>query len=259
MFPSASLFKRILSPPKLAALRSVVGSKPLRILDVGCGNESCKITRTWLNVIEYHGVDKEHWHGKDQDYALMDQVFYIDLDSLDLRSIPESYYDVVIFSHVIEHLANGEMVLLNLSRKLKPGGFIYVETPSERTLHYPSAIGFLNFKDDPTHVKVYPLEVLDRVQKEAGLERVFSRVRRDWRRVILLSPLALALNLVYFLPVKRKLFASGLWDLLGVAVQTLYFKKESDLSGQPDAPSDFSNFIPSLGVMVSSESNTKSN
>jgi hypothetical protein len=36
-------------------------------------------------------------------------------------------------------------------------------------------------------------------------------------RAALLGPVAILLNLLYYLPFKRKLLGSGLWDLLGVA------------------------------------------
>jgi hypothetical protein len=42
-----------------------------------------------------------------------------------------------------------------VSRKLKPGGLIYVEIPSIHLLVLPSMQGTLNFCDDETHICLY--------------------------------------------------------------------------------------------------------
>lgn len=218
--------KKLLPPPKIAAIKSIIGNAPVRVLDVGCGNQSCEITKSWLNVSAYHGIDREHWQGHVEDYKKMDQTFFLDLDKDDLHQLPDSSYDVIIFSHVIEHLEHGEAVLKRLVKKLKPGGLIYIETPSPRTLKYPSAIGFLNFYDDPTHKRPYPIQSIEQGLREANCTVHFARTRRDWRRVFLMSGPAIALNLFWYLPFKQKLFASGLWDLLGVAEHALGQKKD---------------------------------
>ncbi|MEI7974042.1 MAG: class I SAM-dependent methyltransferase [Bdellovibrio sp.] len=220
--------KKLLAPPRLKALRRQFGlNQKIRILDVGCGNDSCALTRYWLNVQEYHGVDREHWQGRELDYKRMDQLFFLDLEKSDLREIPDLFYDALIMSHVIEHLKCGEEVLFKLLPKLKTRGVIYIETPSELTLRYPSAEGFLNFYDDPTHQRLYPIDNLNRLLSERNFTVLRSGYRRDWARILLLSPLALFLNLFWFLPVRRKILASGLWDLLGVAKFSLAQKNET--------------------------------
>jgi SAM-dependent methyltransferase len=210
--------KKVLIPTKLAPIRRLYGKRELAILDVGCGNDSYEITKRWLNVKSYHGVDKEYWHGRENDYRRMDHIYFVDLDEPDsLKDIPKSSYDVIIMNHVIEHLSRGYEVIANLYEKLSPGGVLYIETPSERTVNYPSAIGFLNFYDDPTHRKIYPVMRLVEVAMEAGFKVLRFGVRRDWKRVFLLSPLAILWNLLISLPFRRKIDARGLWDLLGVA------------------------------------------
>jgi SAM-dependent methyltransferase len=210
--------KKVLIPPKLFWVQKFQKRKALRVLDVGCGNASFQVTRQWLNVGEYHGVDREFWRGEKSDYEGLDRFFKVDLDQEDLSEVPEDYYDVIIFSHVIEHLWKGHEVLRILGRKLRENGVIYIETPSEKTLKYPSADGFLNFFDDPTHTRPYPYQEISETLSSEGLTVLRQGVRRDWKRMVLLSPAAIVYNLLYYLPVKRKLIAAGLWDLLGVAV-----------------------------------------
>lgn len=214
-----SLFvKKVLIPTKLKFAKSLFGKHEVAVLDIGCGNQSFEIAKSWLNVRLYHGVDKEHWLGQDDDYKKMDKVFYVDLDVQNcLSDIPDGLYDLVIVHHVVEHLARGYELIPSLYNKLAPGGLLYIETPSERTINFPSGIGFLNFYDDATHKKIYPVLRLVEVCMECGFQISKFGVRRDWTRLILFAPLAILWNIFYSLPVRRKIDARGLWDLLGVA------------------------------------------
>jgi len=181
----------------------------------------------WLNVTEYHGLDREHYRGNEDDYRKMDRVFYIDLDAGDLGVIQNGHYDLVILSHVIEHLKSGERVVWALAEKLRPGGIIYIETPSYRTYNLPSAEGFLNFYDDPTHWRCYSVEALADGLADRGLRILGLGYRRDYIRMLLLSPLSIVMNLLYYMPVKRQLLGAGLWDLLGVAKYVIAQQKST--------------------------------
>jgi SAM-dependent methyltransferase len=235
--------KKVLIPPKLFWVQKFQKRKSLRILDVGCGNASFKVTRKWLNVGEYHGVDREYWRGEKGDYEGLDRFFKVDLDHDNLSEIPDDFYDVIIFSHVIEHLWKGHETLRALGRKLREDGVIYVETPSERTLRYPSAEGFLNFYDDPTHTKPYPFPEISKTLSEEGLAILKQGVRRDWKRILLLAPPAILYNLFYQLPFKRKLLAAGLWDLLGVAVFVVAQKKNSNYKSSSSPQNNQESFV----------------
>ena len=209
--------KKILAPYRLKILRGIVQRNSITVLDVGCGNESCQLTRYWLNVKAYHGVDREYWNDKRADYDRMDKLYLLDLEACQFEQIPDAAYEVVILSHVVEHLGNGYEVVRQLLPKLAKGGCIYVETPSYRTINLPTADGFLNFYDDPTHKRIYnPLTIAD-LFMEHGLKVLRCGYRRDWIRLVLLSPIAILINLLYYIPFRRRLFGTGLWDLLGVA------------------------------------------
>ena len=64
--------------------------------------------------------------------------------------LADNHYDLIILSHVIEHINNGLDVVERLSKKLKFGGHIYIEYPSLKSLQLPSAQGSLHFCDDDT-------------------------------------------------------------------------------------------------------------
>lgn len=212
------LVKKTLCPTKLQAARRRFGRKPVKILDIGCGNRSCEITRHWLNVSEYVGVDREYWHDDKIGYEGIDRIVFVDLDSKPIPAeIEDEYFDLIILNHVIEHLRNGEALLRQLYLKLSPGGMIYIETPDIVTINYPSAIGFMNFYDDPTHQRVYEIHSLVCEMTRIGFRVDRFGRRRDWRRLIILSLPMLAFNLFFSLPFRKRLDARGLWDLFGIA------------------------------------------
>lgn len=212
------LIKKVFCPTKLQAARRFFGSQPLLVLDIGCGNRSCEIARHWLNIKEYVGVDREYWHGDKAGYEGIDRMVFTDLDAdPSLAEVEDEKFDFIILNHVIEHLRNGEALLAGLHRKLRPGGMIYVETPDIATLNYPSAIGFMNFYDDPTHQRVYEVRALVAEMMRIGfVVNRFGR-RRDWRRMALFALPMLLFNLLFSLPFRQRLDARGLWDLFGVA------------------------------------------
>lgn len=56
-------------------------------------------------------------------------------------TIPETYdhFDIVIASHLIEHLTNPEEFLISLRTRLKPNGFIYIEVPGVHHIMHKNA------------------------------------------------------------------------------------------------------------------------
>jgi SAM-dependent methyltransferase len=211
--------RKVMKPARIVRIQRALGSRkydPIRILDVGCGPHVTN-TKPYFNVIEYHGVDKGMWPGFEHLYVNLDKMFYMDLERPHVEEIQDKHYDLIILSHVIEHLANGLDVIELMTDKLAPNGVIYIESPSARTINYPSAIGFMNFYDDPTHKRLYfDNEIVQTLQK-SGLRMVYVGFRRTWARTILVPPIAIIMNLVYYLPFKRRIGAWGLWELLGIA------------------------------------------
>lgn len=195
-------------------------SKKISILDIGCGPDSYKFTKKWIPKCKYVGLDhinlNDFISNKNTDDIFIEgdlskKDYLYKLDSLKLN------FDLIIISHVIEHLNNGIELIKDLEKFLKPNGFMYVETPSPRTLKFPKAEGFLNFYDDPTHKRLFYPHEIDDAFHSSGLRVVKSSVRRIFFRAIFFGIISISLNLFWYLPFKRKIKSAGLWDLLGVA------------------------------------------
>jgi SAM-dependent methyltransferase len=151
-----------------------------RILDIGCGNNSPTITKKWFPGCHYAGADIQRYNNSDADLAAMDEFFLLGADGSGYDAIPEASYDFVILNHVIEHMAEPEPVVAELCRKLKPGGYVWIAFPSERSLTLPHSVDeTLNFYDDPTHVQVPDPGAIIRALEANGVEVIHSGRSRE--------------------------------------------------------------------------------
>ncbi len=86
-------------------------------------------------------------------------------------------YDLVVASHVLEHVHEPVSLFGELVRVCKPGGKIFIETPSDRSVNVPSSSdpedhAVLNFWDDPTHVRPWTPAALYRLAISYGCRPV---------------------------------------------------------------------------------------
>ncbi|MGQ9769637.1 MAG: class I SAM-dependent methyltransferase [Thermogutta sp.] len=207
-------------PHRFHAVRHILCRPGIKILDVGCGNHSPSLTKRFYPQCHYTGLDRDRWNRDEDDDALMDEFYTIDLEKPhELIRIPNDNYDIIFCSHVLEHVTQPQAVLERLIPKLRAGGAIYIEVPSSRSLRLPKARngwmgirGCLNFFDDPTHKAPVPMTDIVKTLSAAGLEVHQVGRRFLWRRVILLPFYAIAgLILRGYIP------ASVVWDILGFA------------------------------------------
>ncbi len=207
------MFQYLLRPVRFDYLLPLMDlGKPLRVLDVGCGNRSGTLTKQYFPTCVYHGVDRSRDLVSLEELSVMDKFYEIDLDKGNLDNIPEGWFDCVIASHVIEHLRNGTEVTEILCTKVRSGGIFYIETPSERSLTLPSLPGTLNFHDDPTHVGIYSREKIRAILEKNGFEVLRDEIRRSWKR-ILFFPAHVVYSLIKYGEVRGTVF----WDVLGFA------------------------------------------
>lgn len=219
-------------PTKFKMLGQLVDrQKPLRMLDVGAGCDSCRLAKRWFPSLEFHGIDRgdtNYCETYREDYARMDRFFDLNLEEADLSLVPDNCYDIITATHVIEHITTGAEIVSQLAAKLKLGGVMYIEFPGPRSLHLP---GGLWFHSDPTHVRVYDYKDVANMALKAGLCVVRAATRRDWRKIVLFGPAAL----VYagYCVLRRRPAGRGMLDLAGCADYVLCQKRntKSDAAG----------------------------
>ncbi len=219
-----TLFKYIsrVSNFKFKFLKKSFGDRQFNLLDVGAGNHSASKIKSLFPSCEYYGLDmSKDYNNSEQDFRSMKGFFELDLTLLDYSAIPDNYFDGIWMVHVIEHLHNGDEVIPKLIEKLKPGGYFYLEYPGEKSLHLPSMKGTLNFKDDPTHVRLYSIAQMQRIFKANNCKILAAGVRRSWWYIITI-PVRVVASLI------RKGYVQGniFWDILGFA-EYLWVQKKA--------------------------------
>jgi 2-polyprenyl-3-methyl-5-hydroxy-6-metoxy-1,4-benzoquinol methylase len=92
-----------------------------------------------------------------------------------------SRFDSVSCIHVIEHVPNFNMLIIELNRQLRPGGLLYLEAPNNRSLLIPSISKnrTWNFFDDPSHIRPYTSDDLSEICRANGFKVINAGIYRD--------------------------------------------------------------------------------
>ena len=200
-------------PTKFLYVRRRLSGSKLRILDIGCGNNSPSTTKHWFPGCHYSGADIEQYNNNADDLAAMDAFYLLGTDGSGYSSIPDSSYDFIILHHVVEHMPVPAPILTTICTKLKPGGYIWIAFPSLRSLSLPSAEGTLQFCDDPTHVNVPDIREISNILLANGVRVVHAGRSRAFLREmigVVILPWALFRRMI-----TGKLSSKGLWYILG--------------------------------------------
>ncbi len=115
---------------ELSLLEKTPGAKLRKLLDLGCGDGSFTIKCADVLVIpdkNVYGID-----------AVPENVAKAKQRGIDARcynlnsriEFPDNQFDVVVASHIIEHLNNTDLFLQEIYRVLKPGGYLVIATPN---------------------------------------------------------------------------------------------------------------------------------
>lgn len=138
----------------------------LRVLDVGCGSGG---------ILQYF-IDKGHaGRGVDLDSTMVS--FAVEEIGLDVRAgtvlgLPsDEAYDLVIYSHVLEHLVDIPSELGRVHDLVAPGGAVYVEVPGLRNIHEMYRGDFKRFVHI-AHTYHFTLTTLSNMMRRYGFRRV---------------------------------------------------------------------------------------
>ena len=157
--------------PYYRLLRSL--GRGASVVDIGCGNHSPKRHKYLRPDIRYVGVDIQRYNLDTHDERLADRIVIVRREHFAadvLELVGERSADLVALKHVIEHVEDPPRTISAAARLLKPGGRIFLAFPAEHTPTLPSAIGTLNFYDDPTHKWLPRLTDIRGVPTATGLE-----------------------------------------------------------------------------------------
>jgi SAM-dependent methyltransferase len=204
----------IYTPVKFQFARKNFNNFPISILDIGCGNHSPSLTKRWFPKSTYHGVDIQEYRLNNSDHYAMDRFYLVGPDGVSgYDVIPDEFYDFIIMNHVIEHIRDQSNAIRTACKKLKPGGIIWIAFPSPSSLNFPSAVGTLNFCDDPSHVRVCDVMGISNMLLDNNVSIIRGGKSRDFVRFIaglIVFPLAIWTKLS-----TGKIQVHGLWYLFG--------------------------------------------
>jgi 2-polyprenyl-3-methyl-5-hydroxy-6-metoxy-1,4-benzoquinol methylase len=146
--------------------------RPLRILDIGAGFGhilhalGTAFPKATLHAIEYSELCVRHL-----------RAIGITVDSESVETVLErggEPLDLIVLSHVLEHLREPADTLQLIRSRLAPGGMLYVEVPNitrEGLRTYPDH--FWAPRYDEPHTMFFSQDVVMRVLERAGFAKIF--------------------------------------------------------------------------------------
>ena len=146
------------------------------VLDVGCGNNSASLFKLINPQIKYTGIDIADYNLNLNDKGLMDEYIITTPEEFHNAIQNSGKFDYIVCSHNLEHCNNWRTVVNSMCSVVKPGGEIFISTPSIKTLKFPSRRGTLNFLDDSTHNEIVDFEELSNIIKSFGFKITYIRI-----------------------------------------------------------------------------------
>jgi 2-polyprenyl-3-methyl-5-hydroxy-6-metoxy-1,4-benzoquinol methylase len=96
--------------------------------------------------------------------------------TLGADAIPWGRFDVVVMSHVVEHLTNPGRVLREVQSKLSPGGVLYVAVPDIGSLQFQIFGKYWDAINPMVHMQYFNEASLSRLLRDSGFEGL-ERIR----------------------------------------------------------------------------------
>jgi SAM-dependent methyltransferase len=127
------------------------------ILDYGCSipvlpHEAVKLSFRAVVGVDYAAESKEF--GREWDVCVL-------LPS-ELAGVPDGFFDVVRFSHTLEHCTDPTAVLRSVLLKMRPGGLIYITQPNFPVLRFAPSEQDLSYTVYPEHLHFFsPLSLAE--------------------------------------------------------------------------------------------------
>lgn len=191
--PSSPLgvFAALMFPGKRAVLESQGRNLPIhgmgRLLDVGCGNGSfLELARCagW----EVVGVDP------DPEAVAVARNRGLDVRQGDVSVLDPSkeQFDGITMSHVIEHVHNPRITLALCHQLLKPGGWIWIETPNLSALGHICYGANWRGLEPPRHLVLFTRSSLQYALEITGFQGIEDQPYRHLCYGMFVSSMAIA-------------------------------------------------------------------
>ncbi|MEM1270170.1 MAG: class I SAM-dependent methyltransferase [Bacteroidota bacterium] len=154
------------------------------LLDVGCGaGTNAEYLADTLPGIQIHGLTVSPSE-RDQAIRFMDDCWVADVATEPLPlPVAQTQYDVILLSHVLEHIAYPAAVVRKLVSLLKPGGRLVIAVPNVLNWRYRLrfARGRFEYEEfgimDATHLRFFSFDSAPRyLLKEAPELKVLHHV-----------------------------------------------------------------------------------
>jgi 2-polyprenyl-3-methyl-5-hydroxy-6-metoxy-1,4-benzoquinol methylase len=109
---------------------SLVNPSHKKILDVGCGaGDNSRILKKNNPYVFIDGITYSHIEAIEAERVL-DKCWVFNIESDLPNTLLEKKYECIIFSHILEHLKEPDLVLSKFSQLLSPGGEIIIAVPN---------------------------------------------------------------------------------------------------------------------------------
>lgn len=145
----------------------VLGSRKLRILEVGCGNGA--------NLSTFRALGHETV-GVEPDTKALEQarndghlVYRGTAEALPSEVVKDRF-DVVVFIHVLEHCIDPLLAVKNVVDVMKPGGQLVAEVPNNECLGATRFGELWHWLDVPRHLNFFTSDSLSTLISAAGLD-----------------------------------------------------------------------------------------
>ena len=201
--------------PKFRFIADLPGGA--RVLDLGCCTggtiKQCMKMQPSVRAYAADIRDVQHYLPANVSFSQFDA-------SVDPFPYENNFFDAVFCCQVIEHIpAPHTHLFQEIFRVLRPGGGLYINTPSPRWLFAPSLMGGIgtNFLDDPSHVSLFTTTKLHCSLVDCGFEVNRIGIERNLG-YLMLSPVILPLGLLVG---NRPWIVLGMQHLFGLSIYAI--------------------------------------
>lgn len=152
------------------AVLSLIPDKSFKILDVGCGGGNAQVLHMRGHVLDGITISQ---HEKRINSAFFNSIIIHNIEQGLPEELINNQYDIVLCSHVLEHICYPNAVLNDIRTVLQKG-ILIIALPN--IMHYKSRlsilIGNFNYSDsgiwDNTHFKWYTFNSSTKLLKDNG-------------------------------------------------------------------------------------------